>query len=63
MEDFNANENGVIFRITKDGQVKFGGFIQSTSYEMQEKMMPILQELMPKVREYFQDLLNKEIGK
>ena len=62
-EDFNANENGVIFRITEDGQVKFGGFIDSTSYEMQEKMRPILEELMPQVQKYFQNLLNKEMGK
>lgn len=63
MPAYDTGENGVLFMITSDGGVRFGDFIQSTSEEMQKKMMPILNKIVPKVREYFEELLKKEMRK
>lgn len=56
-------ENGVIFRFSADGKVEVADYIQSTSEEMQEKIVPILNEIVPKVRKYFEDLLKEKLEK
>lgn len=57
-----TGENGVVFRFTADGKVEVVDYIQSTSEEMQEKIIPILNEIVPKVRKYFEDLLKEKLG-
>jgi hypothetical protein len=59
----DRGENGVVFRFTADGEVRITDYIQSTSEEMQSKILPIVEEILPKVRQYFEDLLKQTMAK
>jgi hypothetical protein len=57
----DLGENKVIFEISRHGKIKFNpqASIISTSREMQT----ILEEILPKVAKYFEELLREELMK
>jgi hypothetical protein len=60
---YDRGENGVIFRVTEDGKVLFKDYILSTSFEMQNKIQPLIERVVPAVAKYFEDLLRSEMEK
>jgi hypothetical protein len=57
-----TGENGVVFRFTAEGDVRITDYINSTSWEMQSKILPIVTEILPRVRQYFEDLLKQRLN-
>ncbi len=58
-----TSKNGIIFMVSEDGKVSVGDYLLSTSYEMAIKIQPLIEKVAPKVREYFEEVLKREMEK
>ncbi len=61
MATHDTAESGIIFKVTIDGAVSIGGYALSPSYKMQTKIRPLIEKVAPKVREYFEEALKREM--
>lgn len=58
---YDLGENGVMFKISRDGKIQFNpqASIISTSHEMEV----VIKKIVPEVMNYFEFLLQKELKK
>ena len=63
MAAYDRGENGIIFKVTKDGEVWVSGYLYSTSDEMQTRIQRMIEKVAQQVRQFFEDALRTEIAK
>ena len=63
MAGYDRGENGIIFKVTKDGEVSVSGYLYSTSDEMQPRIQRMIGNVAPKVRQFFENTLKAEMAK
>jgi len=59
----DRGENGIIFKVTKDGEVSVSGYLYATSDEMQTRIQRMIEKVAPQVRLFFEDALKAEMAK